>query len=333
MDNFVFGNKENIDYINSLIDSKKFAHAYLIVGQKGSGKKTLCNYIATKLAEDLLENDPSLRHRIIEGKTPDIKVIKAEEGKKSIGVDAVRRVIDDISMTPFELNFKLYIFEEADTMTVQAQNSLLKVIEEPPANVYFMLLTSNATSLIPTVRSRVQTLKMQMFSSSEIEKYLDDNNLYGIASETRKRFAVNFSEGAIGKARYLLSEGEKDYSAYMCSKKVIDAQCHKGIGGNLYSILSSVKSYLGNGDKRLQFGLLLTYLFNAYKELLSLKILEGSQPVFFDNNEAENYISLISVESIQKSVDVITLLQKDITSNYNITVAYNMLSIGLWEAV
>lgn len=328
----VFGNSENLKFLNGLIDTNKLAHAYLLVGHTGSGKKTMCRYIATKLSEDSIEYDPSLMQRINDGTCPDIKTIRREEGKKSIGVDIVRKTIEDTSMTPFELDFKMYIFEEADLMTLQAQNSLLKVIEEPPANVYFMLLTANPSSLIPTVRSRAQTIKMQVFSNEEIKSYMTENRLFGIATENQRVFAVNFSEGAIGKAKSLLCDGDKDYKAYTCAKRIVDIQCRKGVGGTLLGIIKEVKGFVGTGDKRGQFNLLLTYLFSAYRELLSLKISEDYTSVFFEKQESDLYISQITTESIQQSVNVITTLQKESVYNYNITAAYNVLSIGLWEA-
>jgi len=332
MDNILFGNEESIQLFESLIGTGKLAHAYLLVGNRGSGKKTMCKQIVLRLAEKSIKSDPSLFNRINDGNCPDVKYVRREDGKKSMGVDLVRNVIEDTSMTPFELDFKMYIFEEAELLTVQAQNSLLKVIEEPPANVYFMLLTTTPSSLIPTVRSRVQTIKMQSFTSERILNYLEEKRLLGVATQEQIKFALDFSDGAIGKATMLLKDGDADYSAYSSTKRIVDVQSRKGVGGNLIDIIKEVKSFVGTSDKRGQLSLLLTYLFKAYRDLLSLKISESYTSVFFNNDEANTCISRLSLETIQQSVNVISTLQKDSAFNYNITAAYNVLAIGLWEA-
>jgi len=186
--------------------------------------------------------------------------------------------------------------------------------------------------LIPTVRSRVQTIKMQSFTSERILNYLEEKRLLGVATQEQIKFALDFSDGAIGKATMLLKDGDADYSAYSSTKRIVDVQSRKGVGGNLIDIIKEVKSFVGTSDKRGQLSLLLTYLFKAYRDLLSLKISESYTSVFFNNNEANAYVSRLSLETIQQSVNVISTLQKDSAFNYNITAAYNVLAIGLWEA-
>ena len=133
-ENFLFGCDEVKAFFSELISDGIFSHAYLIEGPEGSGKKSLAKYIAASLACGGNCNDCNICHRIAEGHCPDIKFISRSEGQKNISVDAVRDMIDDTSLTPLELDFKMYVIDGAERLSAQAQNSLLKIIEEPPKN-------------------------------------------------------------------------------------------------------------------------------------------------------------------------------------------------------
>ena len=171
-ENFLFGCDEVKAFFSELISDGIFSHAYLIEGPEGSGKKSLAKYIAASLACGGNCNDCNICHRIAEGHCPDIKFISRSEGQKNISVDAVRDMIDDTSLTPLELDFKMYVIDGAERLSAQAQNSLLKIIEEPPKNVYILLLCESSAQILVTVRSRVQRVPMQLLSRAETEEYL-----------------------------------------------------------------------------------------------------------------------------------------------------------------
>ncbi len=157
---------------------------------------------------------------------PDLRLLSPFTDK--ITVDDVRSVRSDAFATPFEAECKVYIFEEAQELNVQSQNALLKILEEPPKNVYFMLLTPSAQGLLPTVRSRCASFGLGEMSRSERMKSLSAL-MPGESGETRERVcaALLFLEGtelsaentqiiknALGVCDGFFADGSFDYSVF-----------------------------------------------------------------------------------------------------------------------
>ena len=202
-DEFLFGCKDIKQRFSGWISNGILSHAYLIEGPSGSGKKSLAKYIAASLACVGNCDECNICHRISEGHCPDIKFISREEGQKNISVDAVREMIDDTPLTPTELDFKMYVFDGAEKLSAQAQNSLLKVIEEPPSGVYILLLCESSANILATVKSRVQRVVMPLLSRDEVFEYLRAKSVPEFLYDEKKLdFAVRLSGGAPGKAAF-----------------------------------------------------------------------------------------------------------------------------------
>ena len=154
----VVGHKDIIQYIQNAVEQDKVSHAYILNGAKGSGKKMLAKLFAMTLQCENSQLEPCGECRSCRqadsGNQPDIITIQHEK-PGSISVDDIREQLNgDIMIKPYSNRYKIYIIPEADLLTVQAQNALLKTIEEPPEYAIIFLLTENADSLLPTIRSR-----------------------------------------------------------------------------------------------------------------------------------------------------------------------------------
>lgn len=163
----VVGHKDIIRYIEQAVKEEKVSHAYILNGEKGSGKKLLANLFAMSLQCQNLQEDGDACgecqscKQAAHGNQPDIKIISHEK-PGSISVDEIREQINqDIVIKPYSSKHKVYIMPDADLMTVQAQNALLKTLEEPPQYAVILLLTENAEVLLPTIRSRCVMLKLR----------------------------------------------------------------------------------------------------------------------------------------------------------------------------
>ena len=161
----VVGHKDIINYIRNAVTENKVSHAYILNGERGSGKKMLANLFATTLLCEEQGPDPCNAchscHQAESGNHPDI-IRVTHEKPNTISVDDIRRQVnEDIQIKPYQGPYKIYIIAEADLMTVQAQNALLKTIEEPPAYAVIFLLTENAEALLPTITSRCVMLKLR----------------------------------------------------------------------------------------------------------------------------------------------------------------------------
>ena len=203
----VVGNPELLERLDRDIRDGRLSHAYILDGKKGSGRHTLARHIMAAIAcenrpgqavsrrdedqmgfFDLLDDTPLPPReipadaplpcwecpacvKVLEDKCPDIHII-GRDGKASIGVDAIRFLRSDVLIPPNDLDTKIYIVEDAETMTVQAQNALLLTLEEPPPYVLFLLLCDGADRLLETIRSRAPVLRLRPIPDSDIRGYL-----------------------------------------------------------------------------------------------------------------------------------------------------------------
>ncbi len=163
----IYGNETLKKTLISDVEGKRLSHAFIIEGADGSGKKTLARTVLSALGKD------SGRIReIMSGTCTDVFEYGIPEGKKQIGVELIREIRSSSIVRSGDLDFKAYIIENCEKMTVQAQNAFLKLLEEPTPDVYFFLLAENASALLPTVRSRAPVLRMEIFSVSDLGAYL-----------------------------------------------------------------------------------------------------------------------------------------------------------------
>lgn len=140
------------------------SHAYLISGPTGAGKGTLATTLAKAMVCTATGEKPCLScpqcRKVAGGIHPDVVQVRPLEGKRDITVDQIRTVRSDTYIRPNEGERKVYLIEDAPTMNQAAQNALLKVLEEGASYVAFLLLAENAGMLLPTIRSRCETISL-----------------------------------------------------------------------------------------------------------------------------------------------------------------------------
>jgi len=174
-------------------------HAYLFSGPRGTGKKSvarLCAMTAMCRGEEKPCGRCGPCRRVLAGTHPDIHTIVPEKDKKTIGVEVVRGVIEEVGVQSFEGGAKALICPQAEKMTPQAQNCLLKTLEEPPEKTVFFLITDQPGALLATIVSRCRTVRFHPLSFEQAKARL-------IAlGETQENAAVKarVSEGCVGQA-------------------------------------------------------------------------------------------------------------------------------------
>ncbi len=199
-------NSQLKDYIQTKISEGSLPHALIFEGSKGSGKTTVALMTAQALAPDFADKIERLA-------TPDV-TLHDTEGKKSIGVAAVRQIREAAFIKPQELDVRIFIIKDAHLMTTEAQNALLKILEEPPKSVYFFLLCENASLLLPTVRSRAPVLKTSVIPDFELEGYMASVNKKAAdmqkSSPDEYRMLIRSCSGSIGLAAQRLGTPSSD---------------------------------------------------------------------------------------------------------------------------
>ena len=198
----IIGQESIKKHLQTAIKTGNLSHAYIINGEYGSGRQTIASALAKTIQGQSKTDDTDACGVCTSCKQaeshnhPDIKYITHD--KTSISVNDIREQLNnDISIKPYSSEYKIYIIPDANKMTEQAQNALLKTIEEPPVYAIIILLTENCDSLLPTIRSRCVTLTMNPIEKDKICTYLE--NKFQLEPE-QAQIAANYCQGNIGKA-------------------------------------------------------------------------------------------------------------------------------------
>lgn len=202
----IVGHTDIIEYIKNAVSQNKVSHAYILNGEKGSGKKMLATLFANTLECEAGGAEPCYAchacKQAASGNHPDI-IFVTHEKPNSISVDDIRKQVnEDIQIKPYSGKYKVYVIADADMMTVQAQNAILKTIEEPPAYAVIFLLTENADSLLPTIRSRCVMLKLRNIRDALVKKYLMEQCQI---PDYKADVCTAFAQGNVGRAVMLAS--------------------------------------------------------------------------------------------------------------------------------
>ena len=197
----VVGHKDILKYISSAVENNRVSHAYIQNGERGSGKKMLANLFAMTLLCETGDNEPCGKchscKQAESGNHPDI-IRVTHEKPNSISVDDIRTQVNNtVDIKPYQGPYKVYIIPQADMMTPQAQNAILKTIEEPPSYAVFLLLTENAETLLPTINSRCVMLKLRNIKDTLIKKYLMENLEI---PDYKADMCTAFAQGNMGRA-------------------------------------------------------------------------------------------------------------------------------------
>ena len=321
----MYGNEDVKSLFAACIKENRLSHAYMLVGPAGCGKKTLTEAVAMELAR-CDGSGEELVAKIASGHSPDVLTIPTEE--KRIGIDTVRSFVSTVYLTPNELDFKMYIFDDADRLTPQAQNALLKIIEEPPKRVYIFLLCQNPGSLLGTVRSRVISVNMQTFDADEIRAYLAENGGFDSADEERTDFAMKMSGGALGAVKELISPENGEFDAYKKAAELVASLGKKNRSVSYFEFLSLLTAFADSGEK---LSLLLKYLTAIYRDILSAQNSEEIPLDILDDDTAVHYAALFSVRTALSALTLITEVKKNMSFNTNLGLSAYYLAENLWR--
>lgn len=290
----IIGNEALKKRICSDILFNSLSHAYILEGPDGSGRHTIAYMAAAALAcenkHDYSKPVPCLNcqscKKILDKKSPDV-IVKGTDGKASIGVDIARFLKEDVYILPNDNEQKIYIIEDADKMTPQAQNAILLTLEEPPSFVHFFLLCNNSESLLETIRSRAPTLRTEPVTDEQIDEYITskDRRAAQMKLTDQKNYydLIKSASGGIGTALTLLSpEAWKPVREQraLVSKFVTDAITNRGAKTLLPSILNFSSKRDALSDQ-------LSLLLAAVRDLTVLKKSDSPTLSFYsDRDEA-----------------------------------------------
>ena len=204
----LLGNRRLKENLEASVGSGRISHGYLITGPQGAGKHTLARLLAAAIMCKHAEK-PCLTclncRKVMADTHPDFITVDDEE-KATVSVNLIRDARADMYVRPNEAEKKIYMIPRAMDMRPEAQNALLKVLEEPPSYGVFILLADNPEKLLPTVRSRTVELKMQSLPPQILKDVLKKE--FPQAGQTEIDGAISRSGGYLGQAKKILQQGE-----------------------------------------------------------------------------------------------------------------------------
>lgn len=328
--NDIVGHEKLKQHLQAAITHNKVSHAYIINGEQGSGKKLVASVFAQTLQCENPKHDGTgvspcgVCKSCLQAESmnqPDIIWVTHE--KYSIGVDDIRtQVNNDIGIMPYSSPYKVYIINEAEKMTEQAQNAILKTIEEPPEYGIILLLTDSTSHVLNTILSRCVLLDLKAVKEDEIVRYLVTK--YSIPDYAAK-LAAQFSQGNIGKAiRYgTTSDFMQVKEDVLHVLKYIDEM-------EISEIIDAIKKL---SEHKLQVNDCIDFMQLWYRDVLMLKVTNDPNMLLF--KEEYHFLSQQAkrrgyeeVEIIMKAMDKAKVR---LNANVNFELAIELMLLTLKE--
>ncbi|HEK8844584.1 TPA: DNA polymerase III subunit delta' [Clostridioides difficile] len=296
-------------YLTNSIKKNKLNNAYMFEGMDGIGKKKFADELSKLLLDyENLEN------------SPDYVLIKPDGN--SIKIAQIRNLQSDIVIRPHK-DYKIYIINNAEKMTVEAQNALLKTLEEPPNYAIIILVTNNKESLLETIKSRCDIIKFSPIPIEDLKRYLINT---GIEEERAQLLAI-FSRGSIENALNLSQSSEfsmmrediQQYIQIMLDKNIVQ----------ILNIPNNMEKYRG------KIIALLDMMINYFRDIILLKenvnknmLINVDKLVFIQNMSGK-----ISYSQLSKIIDIIEDAKSKIKSNCNFNISIQVMSLNIYEVI
>jgi len=305
----IIGQDIAINSLKGIIAQDTARGSYLFFGPDGIGKRATAIEFAKAINHDEVAS-----RKIDSGNHPDVFIVYPEGKASSIKIEKIREIIYQASLKPYEAEKRIFIISDAEAMTLEAQNALLKLLEEPPQNHILILTSSNAAALLSTVLSRCKVVKFYSLSQDRIQEFLEARNM-------EEKEAVLFSHMAMGSLGRAMELKEGDIIARR-DQIVNDFFLRKS---------ALLKENVLSGDLLKNIGQSLYMLLCWYRDLLVSKFTQEPSELLNADRSREifSYASRFSREKLQKDVLVIMKTIGHVRANVNPKIALFNLAVEL----
>ena len=282
MFNSIIGNEENKKVLEKLIKTKSISHSYMFVGTDGIGKLLF----AKEFSNNILNSTISLENN------PDFNII--EPDGNTIKINQIREFTKKVYEKPINSDKKIYVINNSELMTKEAQNAILKTLEEPPSYIVIILIAKNKDLFLPTIKSRCTEIFFNKLKDEEVKKILKEEYNY-----TAENTVLKIADGSISRALNLLQEN--------CNYNKVEEMFSDLERINLIDVLNSKEE-----------------IFNSKENVYD--ILEYINIIFLDKikNNEKKYINCI--EFIEEA-------KQRLKRNNNFDMTIDNLIMKLWEEV
>lgn len=320
----IIGHRGIIQNLQQAIEHQKVSHSYIFDGIPGIGKRMLASAYAKTLQclnKGIVPCNKCTSCRAFDsGNHPDVFFISTD--KKSLGVDEIRSSIQrDIETKPYKYSYKIYIVEDGDKMTIQAQNALLKTIEEAPAYGIIFLLSTNYKQFLPTIISRCSIIKLNPLKPEEMKEYFKDINI----DNKNIDLYTAFSGGSIGAATKMM---ESEY--FMNAREEVIRwvkEINKGSLIRLFEIQKEMENY------KEDINLILNLMYVWYRDVLFIKQMRDNPYIINKDkkNELLNASVDLSYNKLSRSLEAIENAKLQLRQNANFQLTLEVMLLHIKE--
>ncbi|MBM7836560.1 DNA polymerase III subunit delta' [Clostridium sardiniense] len=308
MERFI-GHNKVIEGFMKRAESNTLSHAHLIAGRDGIGKSILADIFVSKI----LNKEVGKEH---------VDAIHYRNKRASMGVSEVREIIEEVNKRPYEGDKKVIIIYDSEKLTAQAQNALLKTIEEPPNGVYILLLTTNLEIILDTIKSRCQIYKLTPLNKEEMVELIKSKHEL---SEGQLLSLLAYSEGIPGRAERFL----KDPELQTLRNLIIDML--RDINNNEIDVTIKYEKAFQNykDEKEELLNIISTFIRDIilYKEINDKKLIINSDK----SNDIEELIEMMSYRKLNGMLKYIEEARINLKHNTNFSMTISIMLMGFLE--
>lgn len=322
----ILGHGQIKEHFLNAIRSQKVSHAYILSGEAGMGKKTLADAFALTLLCERGIDVPCMKchacKQVLSGNHPDL-IYVSHEKPASIGVDDIREQINDtIPVRPYSSSYKIYIVDEAEKMTPQAQNALLKTIEEPPSYAVILLLTENQELFLPTILSRCVQMKLKPLKDEEVKHYLMKQLQI---PESSADVYTAFARGNLGKA-VTIASSENFQEMYQKFLKLLE-NIHEMDISQILDMIRDMK------DGQMDLEECLDFVQMWYRDVLLYKVSGDKEHLIFQNewNMIQKISETSSYPGLETVLEAADAARSRLKANVNMELVLELLFLAMKE--
>ena len=322
----IIGQEQIKEHLQNALETGKVSHAYIINGEKSSGKEFIAKIFAMALQCEQGGVEPCNECRsckqTLSKNQPDI-IYVSHEKPNTISVDDIRAQINnDVAIKPYSSKYKVYIINEAEKMTPQAQNAILKTLEEPPAYAVILLLVSNVNTLLPTILSRCVVLNMKPVRDALVKKYLMEELQI---PDYKAEVCVAFARGNVGKAKLLASSEEFENvkaEALSLLKYIKDME--------IQEIVAAIKKI---NEYKLEINDYMDIMSIWYRDVLMFKATNDVNHMVFKEEvqTIRKVAARSSYEGIERVIKALDTAKKRLDANVNFDLVMELLLLEVQE--
>lgn len=324
--NDIVGQEHIKESLKGAIENNKVSHAYIINGENRSGKEFIAKLFAKTLLCENKGSEPC--NECASCKRADSRnhadiIYVTHEKPNTIGINDIRVGINEtVQIKPYGSPYKIYIMNEAEKMSVEAQNALLKTIEEPPAYAIFLLLCSATESLLPTILSRCVVLNMKPVRDDEMRNYLMKEVQI---PDYRAEICIAFARGNVGRAKALATSEDFDrirQEALSLLKNIYDME--------ITDVLQALKNIKEFG---FDIGDYLDIMAVWYRDVLLFKATHDLNHLVFKDEiqSIQKVAKRTDYEGIEEVIEALSKAKSRLDSNVNFELTMELLMMTIKE--